>query len=359
MGTDCDCYNDHNNHINPNINININMNIITCEYDNYDEDNNNHVGRYDVGLVKGDDLVTNDCEENNDATSSVPCVVSSSGATSIADDCGPVCANDHYMIRCYNKSPTISSTSSLTSFTIPLNLPSLETSSSRYRDICVGCHFHNGDDTDLDPDLVPVHFSPITSTQLSLVPSSLEPTSLSSNLFHLSSDCGFVSLRYVDVAVVASLTTTAFLSSFLPSTTFSFLPVLDSSFVSYWLSSKAHVLDTIGSSFNPSDVPVSVNLCLVWSLGSSPLLVCFASSTISLYPLLFKIYCDYNPISLVLMIILMIMGLCWFPGLTHFPVMHWISIQDSIQVTSSIYLISLSRIVELPRESSKMYLQIL
>ena len=75
--TDCDCYNDHNNHINPNININ--MNIIACEYDNYDEGNNNRVGRYDVGLVKGDDLVTNNREENNDATSlvHVSCQVSS------------------------------------------------------------------------------------------------------------------------------------------------------------------------------------------------------------------------------------------------------------------------------------------
>merc|ERR1712238_329574 len=215
MGTDCDCYNDHNNHINPNINININMNIITCEYDNYDDNNNNHDCRYDVGLVKGNDLVTNDREENNDATSSVPCILSSFKSTSIVNDCGPVGTNDHYMIRCYNKSPNISSTSTLTSFTIPLNLPSLETPSSRYRDTCVGCNFHNGDDTDLDPDPVPVHFGPITSTQLSLVPSSLEPMSLSSDLFHLSTDCGFVSLRYVAIDVVASLTTTFFISSFL------------------------------------------------------------------------------------------------------------------------------------------------
>merc|ERR1712238_605379 len=303
---------------------------------------NNNVGRYDVGLVKGNDLVTNDREENNDATSSIPCILSSFKSTSIVDDCGPVGANDHYMIRCYNKSPTISSTSSLTSFTIPLNLPSLETSSSRYHGTCVGCNFHNGDDTDLDLDLVPVHFSHTTSTQLSLVPSSLEPTSLSSNLFHLSSDCGFVSLRYVDVAVVASLTTTSLPSSFLSSTTFSFLPVLDSSFVSYWLSSKAYVLDTIGSSFNPNDVPVFVNLRLVLSLESSHLLVSFASVTISLFPLAFKIYCNFNTTSLVLMIILMIMGLCWFLILTQFPVTNWDSIQSSIQVTSSIYLISSS-----------------
>merc|ERR1712238_315573 len=292
MGTDCDCYNDHNNHVNPNININMNMNIITCEYDNYDDNNNNHVGRYDVGLVKGNDLVTNDREENSDATSSVPCILSSFKSISIVNDCGPVGANDHYMIRCYNTNSTISSTSSLTRFTIPL-----ETSPSSHRDTCVGCNFHNGDDTDLDPEL-------------SHIPSSLEPTSLSSNLFHISSVCGFVSLRYVAVDVVASLTATSFLSSFLSSITFSFLPVLDSSFVSYWLSSKPHVLDTIGSSFNPSDVPVSVNLRLVLSLESSHLLVCFAPSIISLYPLMFKIYCDYNPISLVLMIILMIMGLC-------------------------------------------------
>merc|ERR1712238_219375 len=298
---------------------------------------NNNVGRYDVGLVKGNDLVANDREENNDAKSLVPCILSSFKSTSIVDDCGPVGANDHYMIRRYNKTSTISSMSSLTSFTIPLNLPSLELSSSRYRDTCVGCNFHNGDDTNLDPDLVSVHFSPITSTQLSLVPSSLEPTSLSSNLFHLSSDCGFVSPRYVDVAVVASLTTTSFLSSFLPSTTFSFLPVLDSSFISYWLSSKASVLDTIGSSFNPSDVPVFVNLRLVLSLESYHLLVIFASSTISLFPIAFKIYSDLNPISLVLMIILMIMGLCWFLILTQFPVTNWDSIQSSIQVTSSIY----------------------
>merc|ERR1712238_644688 len=116
---------------------------------------NNNVGRYDVGLVKGNDLVTNDHEENNDATSLVTCILSSFKSTSIVDDCGPVGANDHYMIRCDNKSSTISSMSSLTSFTIPLNLPSLKTTSSCYRDTCVGFNFHNGDDTALDLDLVP------------------------------------------------------------------------------------------------------------------------------------------------------------------------------------------------------------
>ena len=39
--TDLDCYNDHNN----------NSNIITGNYDNYDEDNNNHVDYYDVGIA--------------------------------------------------------------------------------------------------------------------------------------------------------------------------------------------------------------------------------------------------------------------------------------------------------------------
>merc|ERR1712238_363285 len=133
---------------------------------------NNNVGRYDVGLVKDNDLVTNDREENNDATSSVPCILSSFKSTSIVDDCGPVGANDHYMIRCYNPSRTILSTSCITSFTFPMNLPFLRTSSSSYRDTCAGCNSHNGDDADLDLDLdldlVPVHFSPITSTPLSL-----------------------------------------------------------------------------------------------------------------------------------------------------------------------------------------------
>ena len=193
--------------------------------------------------------------------------------------------HDHYMMQCYNTSPTLSSTSSITSFTIPFNLPSLKISSSSYHDTCVGCNSHNGDDTDLDLDLVPVYFSPITSTHLSLVPSSLKPISLSSNLFYLSSDCGLVSLRYVAVALVASLTTTSFLSNFLSSTTFSSLPVLDSSLVSYWFSSKAYVLDTISSSFNPGDGSVLVNLRLVLLLESSHFLGCFASLTMPLFPL--------------------------------------------------------------------------
>jgi len=145
--TDCDCYNDHNNSIN----------IITGNYDIYDEDHNNNVDYYDVGIAQDDDLVANDCEENNYSTSLVPCVLSSSGTTSIADDCDPVGANDHYMIRCYNTSFTISSISYLKSFTFPLTLSSLETSSSSNRDTCVGCNSQNGDDTDLD--LVPVYLS--------------------------------------------------------------------------------------------------------------------------------------------------------------------------------------------------------
>ena len=87
--TDCDCYNDHNTN---------NINVISCDYDNYDEDNNNHVDCYDVGIVQNDDLVENYCKENNDTTSLVPCVLSSSKLTSIVDDCDPVRVNDHYMI---------------------------------------------------------------------------------------------------------------------------------------------------------------------------------------------------------------------------------------------------------------------
>ena len=79
--TDCDCYNDYNN----------NSNIITGDYDNYDEDNNNHVDCYDVGIVQIHDLVANDSEENNYTTSLVPCVLSSSGTTSIVHDCDYLC----------------------------------------------------------------------------------------------------------------------------------------------------------------------------------------------------------------------------------------------------------------------------
>ena len=118
--------------------------------------------------------------------------------------------------------------SSRTSFTILLNLSSLETSSSSNCDTCVGCNSYNGDDPDLD--LVPVHLSSITSIHLLLVPSSLEPTYLSSNLFRLSSDYGCVCLGYVAVALVASLATTSFLSSSLLSSTCSYLFVLDPSF---------------------------------------------------------------------------------------------------------------------------------
>ena len=135
------------------------------------------------------------------------------------------------MIRCDNTSPTISSMSSLTSFTFPLTLSSLETSPSSNRDTCVGCNSHGEDDTDLD--LVPVQLSPITSIHLLLVQSSLEPTSLSSNLSHLSSDCALVRIIYVAVALVASLATTSFLSSSLSSSTFSSVSVLDYSFVTY------------------------------------------------------------------------------------------------------------------------------
>ena len=148
--------------------------------------------------------------------------------------------------------------SSLTSFAIPSNLPSLETSSSSNRDTCVGSNSHHGDDTDLD--LVPAHLSPTASNHILCVLSSLKPTSLWSKLFHLSSDCGLVYLGYVPVAPVASLATISSLSSSLSSSTFCSRSALDYCFVSYWLSSDAYVPNTIGSSFNPSDVSSFVNL---------------------------------------------------------------------------------------------------
>ena len=158
-------------------------------YDNDDENYNNHGDPYDVGIAQDD--------ENNYSTNLIQCVLSSSGTISIVNDCDPVGTNDCYMIRCYNSSPTISSMRPITSFTIPLYPSSSETPSGD-RDTCVSCDSHNGDDTDLD--LVPVHLSPITSIHLLLV------------------------------------ATTSLLSSSLSSSTFSSLPVLDSSFVSYWLS---------------------------------------------------------------------------------------------------------------------------
>ena len=121
--------------------------------------------------------------------------------------------------------------SSLTSFAIPLNLPSLETSSSSNCDTCVGSNSHHGDDTDLD--LVPAHLSPTASIHILCVLSSLKPTSLWSNLFHLSSDCDLVRLGSVPAALVASLATISSLSTSLSSSTFSSLSALDYSFVSY------------------------------------------------------------------------------------------------------------------------------
>ena len=87
------------------------------------------------------------------------------------------------MIRCDNASPTILSMSSLINFAIQSNLSNLDTSSSSIYDICVGCNYHNGDDTDLN--LVPIRLSSITSICVLLVPSSFEPTSLSSNILSL------------------------------------------------------------------------------------------------------------------------------------------------------------------------------
>ena len=323
----------HDVHINNNTHIKNNDNVI---YYNDDENNNNHVNRCDIGMAQND--------ENNYSTSLVPCVLSSLGTTSIIDERDPVGTNYHYMIRFYSSSPTISSIRSFTSFTTPLYLSSLETSSSDPY-TCAGCNSYNGDDTDLD--LVPLHLSPITSIHLLLVPSSLEPTSLSSNSFGFSSNYGLVSLGYVAVALIASLVATSLLSlsSSLLSSTFNYLSVLDSSFESYWLSSDAYVLDIIGFSSNPNDVCAFVTLhqfSLVLLLESSHFLGCFVPITISLFPkyIAFKIYCDFNPISLVLMIILMIMGLCCFPGLPQLSVMNWDSIQDSIQVTSCTILIS-------------------
>ena len=248
--TDYDCYNDHNN-----------INITTCDYNNYDEDNNNHVDRYDVGIVQDDDLIENDRGENNYATSSVPCVLSSLGTIFIVYDSDPVPDNDHYIIRCdntENTSPTISSLSSLTSFTIPFNLSILKTSSSSNRDTCVDCNSHNEVDTNLS--VIPVHVRTIPSIPILFTLSNLEPTSLSSNLFRLSSDCGLVCLGYVSVALVGSLATTSSLSRSLSSSTFSSLFILDNSFVSNWPSSNAYTLDTIGSSFNPSVVSAFVKL---------------------------------------------------------------------------------------------------
>ena len=201
--------------------------------------------------------------------------------------------------------------------------------------VCVT--FHNGVDID-------VHSRLITSIHIVLVLSSLDPTSLSSHLFYLTSHCGLVCLRYVSVALVANLAMISSLSSSLSISTFSSLSVLDYSFAPSWLSSSAYVLGTICSSFNQSNASGFVNLHkLHWVLllESSYFLGCFASTTIFLFPLAFKIYGDLYPISLVLMIMLIIMGLCCFPIWSLLPVMNWDSSQDSSQVTSCTILISL------------------
>ena len=270
------CGNDYNIHF-----------IHNTVRDNYDlmfkDDDDVIVNHHASDIVHDGDLVESDYEETSYASSLVPYVLSSLGTTSIVDDCDPVSVNDHCMIQCDNTSPTISSLNSLTSSTI-LFLSSLETSSSSNCDTCVGCNSHNEVNTDLV--IISVHLSPITSISILFASSSSEPTSLSSNLFRLSRDYSLACLRYVPVALVASLATTSSLSRSLSSSSFSSPSVLDYRFVSYWLSSNAYVLDTIGSSFIPSNVSAFVNLHqLSWVLSSesSHFFNHFASSTTSFY----------------------------------------------------------------------------
>ena len=81
----------HDIHVNNNTHIKNNDNVIYAnDDDDKYEDNNTHVDRYDVGMAQDD--------ENNYSTSLVPCLLSSSGTTSIVNDCDPVGANDHYTI---------------------------------------------------------------------------------------------------------------------------------------------------------------------------------------------------------------------------------------------------------------------
>ena len=275
------------------------------------------------------------------------------------------------MTRCDNKNTTISSMSSLTSYTIPLDLLSLETSSSNNCDTCVGSNNHNGFDNDIN--LVLVHWSSLTSIPILITPSDSKPTSLSSNL-----------------VPSAHRSVTNSRSSPLLGATRSSTFVLNPSSVLSWLSSNAYVLDTISLIFNPNDISIFMNLYqlyLVLLLESSHFLgwyipsiklarnveelqslkssshpnpisyfflfhieyisnPSFASSTIIFLSLALKIYCDFNLISLVLMIIHMIIGLCWFPIMSQLRVMNWDSIQDFIQATSCTYSRSSPRIIE-------------
>merc|ERR1712194_94163 len=154
----------------------------------------------------------------------------------------------------------------------------------------------------------------LSSELASIPPFSSNIVCLSSDRFHLSSDCGIVHLEHVPVALVASLET-------IPSLSSPYLSPVSKSFCSsspglYSCSSPSHakcpssvscsVLST-APSFEPSIAPNY--LCITRPLYTLFTTFCFLNSQL-------------NPFSLILMIIFMTMGLCWFSGSTLFTAIY-------------------------------------
>ena len=137
---------------------------------------------------------------------------------------------------------------------------------------------------------------------------------LSSDRFHLSSDCGIVRLEYIPIALVARLETISPLSSPYLS------PVLKSLCSSspglYSCSSSSHAKCPSSISFSvPSTEPS-------FEPSIAPSYLCFTRPLYALFTTFCFLNSKLNPFSLILMIIFMTMGLCWFSGSTHFTAIY-------------------------------------
>jgi len=137
---------------------------------------------------------------------------------------------------------------------------------------------------------------------------------LSSDLFCLSSDCGIVRLEHVPVALVASLET-------IPSLSSPYLSPVSKSFCSsspglYSCSSPSHAKC-------PSSVSFSVlSTAPSFEPSIAPNYLCFTRPLYTLFTTFCFLNSQLNPFSLILMIIFMTMGLCWFSGSTLFTAIY-------------------------------------
>ena len=142
------------------------------------------------------------------------------------------------------------------------------------------------------------------------LPSELAPVlSLSSNISRLSSNCGLVHLKQFPVALETSLETISSVSS----------PYL--SLVSKFLCSKSWSVLIFFTKYTKSPSSISISMPTIepsFGLSIAPSTHYFTRHIDNI------LFLQFNTESflLILMIIFMTMGLCYFPGSNHIPVIY-------------------------------------